>query len=134
MALNSTNDIDPIVTDLNQCMATKVAVSNVVSIANNDTSPHDVDTNNHTREYIVLVNESHANAQQVPLFDVNRSIIDDKFEWALLVKDGWKKDTQWLEQRCSDFKNWRAQSDFQFGFIPLADSILNDTKHIGPRQ
>ena len=113
-------------------MVVKVAVPNVVNTINSDTFPPDVDTNNHNGDSIVLAYESRESIHQVPLFDVNKPIIDDKCEWALLVKDGLRKHIQWFEQHCSDFKNWRAQFNFQFSFVPLPDCTLSDTKYMGP--
>ena len=84
-ALDNTGSIDPVISGSNRGMATKVFVSNGVNTINNDTFPPDVSTNNHNGDSIVLADESCENNHQVPLLDVNKSIIDDKFKWTLLV-------------------------------------------------
>ena len=56
----------------------------------------------------------------IPVFDVNKSCCSDKFKLALLVKDGWRNHSDWLEQKCSDFKAWKSQSYYQLGFVLLA--------------
>ena len=67
------------------------------------------------------------------MVDINGAQSDDKFQVGLLTKDGWKKNINWLEQNCSDFKAWRSQSDYQFRFVPLTNCFRsNASKQTGP--
>ena len=37
-----------------------------------------------------------------------------------------------VDVECNIFKQWRAQSDFNFGFVPLSDFISVENKAQGP--
>ena len=46
-------------------------------------------------------------------------------------KNGWKKHSAFLETACSDFRNWKTQNDFTFGFVPLGNQVVsNGSGHI----
>ena len=42
-----------------------------------------------------------------------------------LTKKGWKQYSALLQSNCKDFKLWRAQSDFDFSFVPLSNQITS---------
>ena len=67
------------------------------------------------------------------LFDINRHSVEDKFELGLMSKHNWKYHTECLMKHCSDFKKWRNQSDYNFGFVPLSNSIMTyNPNGVGP--
>ena len=66
----------------------------------------------------------------VNIFDIKNHIVDDKFITAMLNKDGWRSQIPWLTNNCVAFCKWREQTDYDFGFIPLADSLLPNEKFV----
>ena len=43
-----------------------------------------------------------------------------------------KRVTSNIHVHCDAFNQWKSQTDFDFGFIPLTDLVCPDSKHIGP--
>ena len=67
----------------------------------------------------------------VRLFDI-KSHLDDKFINNFLSKSVAKRVAANSHVQCEVFNQWKSQTDFDFGFIPLTDLILPDSNHIGP--
>ena len=63
--------------------------------------------------------------KNVKLFDIN-SHSDDKYINNLLLKSVVKRLTSNIHLQCDAFKQWKSQTDFDFGFIPLADLVLSE--------
>ena len=69
-------------------------------------------------------------ADTVKLFGINNQSSDDKFITAVMQNNGWRKQIPWLTKNCPTFSQWRDQTDFDFGFIPLAEFLLPHDKNI----
>ena len=63
------------------------------------------------------------------MFDINHNCDFEGFDLFNVVKNGWKKYSVLLEATCTDFKTWKSQSDFEFGFVPLSN-LLAPKSHI----
>ena len=59
-----------------------------------------------------------------PLFDINECIEGDKYLNMIVNKKLNKALSKNQYMACNIFRQWRAQSEFDFGFIPLSDFIL----------
>ena len=73
---------------------------------------------------------------KVLLYDVNLDTFDENVELsnAMLLKDGWKRHVPYLEKHCSDFRLWKSQTDYTFGFVPLNNLVMpRDIGHIGDK-
>ena len=110
------NPVTPISLDkvnTDQCM-NKQASGKVhnVSIHNNNTNDGSVDP------------KVSSESQYKLLFDINQQGTDDKFLMAVLNgKNERKIHTNVVSQY---FSNWRAQTEFDFGFVPLGDFVMPD--------
>ena len=110
------NPVTPISLDIvntDQCM-NKQASGKVhnVSIHNNNTNDGSVDP------------KVSSESQYKLLFDINQQGTDDKFLMAVLNgKNERKIHTNVVSQY---FSNWRAQTEFDFGFVPLGDFVMPD--------
>ena len=77
-------------------------------------------------------NQSNDNCDKgVKLVDIN-SYSDDKFIANLLSKSVATRVTTNVHLQCHDFKQWKSQTDFDFGSIPLTDLVLPESKEAGP--
>ena len=64
------------------------------------------------------------------LFDINDAS-DLHTRGSVLDKLEWRKHVELLKATCSDFRLWRAQMDFNFGFVPLSNLVIkNCSNHI----
>ena len=59
------------------------------------------------------------------LFDVNGNSSDFIARQYSTSNNDWKKYMADLGKTCVDFRNWRSQSDFTFGFVPLSNLVVN---------
>ena len=57
------------------------------------------------------------------LLDINHNCDFEGFDLFNVVKNGWKIYSLLLESTCTDFKAWKSQTDFDFGFI-LFNSLV----------
>ena len=56
--------------------------------------------------------------------------------WPLNIFFGWRSQIPWFTKNCVAFCKWREQTDYDFGFVPLADSLLPNEKFVdfsGPK-
>ena len=61
------------------------------------------------------------------LFDINKSNADDKYLNTVLAKRNARVPLHFS----SNYTNWKLQTDFDFGFVPLQDFILPAHLHMG---
>ena len=59
-----------------------------------------------------------------PLFDINECIAGDKYLNMIVNKKLSKALSENQHMPCNIFRQWQAQSEFDFGFIPLSEFIL----------
>ena len=65
-----------------------------------------------------------------PLFDINECLEGDKYLNTIVNKKLNKALNDNKHMACDTFRLWRAQSEFDFGFIPLSDFILPSDESI----
>ena len=65
-----------------------------------------------------------------PLFDINECLEGDKYLNTIVNKKLNKALNDNKHMACDIFRLWRAQSEFDFGFIPLSDFILPSDESI----
>ena len=70
------------------------------------------------------------NRDMVKIFDIAS---DDKYLNTLLSKQVIKRVLANGNMQCEVFKKWRDQTDFDFGFVPLSNFLLPDSKDQGLR-
>ena len=125
--LNLNNRVDsvhsaPVVTEI--CGVT----AHMSDMRNQETRCHGGDSN------INVVNSNDTQNNDIDkyslLFDINGTA-------ELYAQDGvrdkmdWRKHVELLKATCSDFSSWRAQTDFNFGFVPLSNLVVkNCSNHI----
>ena len=90
-----------------------------------------LDTSKLTPDNKCGVNRDNSVAQNsdcVPLYDINRS--SDKYVNTVIQRYSALKKIQ-SSQTCHLFNQWRIQSKYDFGFIPLSDFILPNNADVG---
>ena len=90
---------------------------------------HNNDTFTGTNNLIGGSQSNDIGDKSVKLFDIS-SHLDDKFINNFFSKSVAKRVASNTHVQCDAFKQWKSQTDF--GFIPLTDLVLPDSKHIGP--
>ena len=71
-------------------------------------------------------NVPHTNMYQALLFDIN--VLEDKFANTLGSKQLSSHAREHASLTCDNFKQWKCQSRFDFGFVPLRDFVAPTTK------
>ena len=78
--------------------------------------------------------DSQKNASEcgtVPIYNVNTDL-DDKFLVSLLSRSVAKKIFTDDQKQCDAFQSWKHQTEFEFGYIPLANLVLPNSTDVGP--
>ena len=83
-------------------------------------------------EYLVCVNTACANDPQLtdqcmPIYDVNYAGVEEKFVNSIMHFNQFSDHIDIADSQSHIFQLWREQSDFDFGFIPLAEQQMPDT-------
>ena len=131
-----------------QCQNQSFDTSSVLKVHDNSVTsdtidsfshPHYVNDNPSNNECVinkVTTPNTSDPVHTVKVFDIKNQIEDDKFITAMLNKDGWRSQIPWFTKNCVAFCKWREQTDYDFGFVPLADSLLPNEKFVdfsGPK-
>ena len=66
------------------------------------------------------------NNTQALLFDIN-GIDEDKFVNTMFAKHLNRQLRRQAEINCDNYKKWKCQTSFDFGFTPLGDFVNSDT-------
>ena len=69
--------------------------------------------------------------ETVPIYNVNTDS-DDKFLVSLLSRSLAKNIFLSDHEQCDAFQNWKRQTEFEFGFIPLTNLVLPQSTYVGP--
>ena len=83
-------------------------------------------------EYQVSVNTTCANDPQLtnqfmPIYDVNYAGVEEKFVNSIMHFNQFTDHINIADSQSQIFQQWREQSDFDFGFIPLGDQQMPNT-------
>ena len=69
--------------------------------------------------------------ETIPIYNINADA-DDIFLASLLSRSVSKKILINDREHCDAFKNWKLQTEFEFGFIPLTNLVVSHFGHSGP--
>ena len=67
----------------------------------------------------------------LPIYNVNTDS-DDKFLVSLLSRSVAKKIFKDDQNQCDAFQSWKRQTEFEFGYIPLANLVLSNSIYVSP--
>ena len=128
----------------NECVLEDKETSNNI---NQVSGPNVIESSNNTNEScgVTFINTNHLHectgygdtqtnalvCDTVSIYNINTDT-DDKFLVSLLSRSVVKKVFLSDHDQCDAFQDWKRQTEFEFGFIPLTNLVLHQSTYIGP--